>query len=394
MTTCGRYRRDTETATRGRGSIATGGAQHAKATAPIRILVVQFGAKKDRAQVFKAHAAPLGLCDDLVNALKLLVNQQKMVIVRFKALKQACTKEAEEASWTGVRRLAEADNHSAVDVGDLRRGTPSVNEKEPQFSEAFPEAVIIEGANELTLRSDEVGTQRAFTNAEHIEFERWRPPPVDADCHAFCQAIHKGIEGKEWEDLYYHFRELSQAAGAKKPSASQKAKAIWAKKAAWDRSEDFDDPARKEDILGRTETRLELWQEHRKDPLAALAKSVAIRCRPIKARALSVSAGTQGLITAAFARAKGGRTKTRLEKNISNTQWLHWRRHWNAWRIPSRVGNLVSQFVAASLCRCNGLQHRWRKDVGRPLLGWRLASPGPVGCCGFAHNVWRLERSG
>ena len=45
--------------------------------------------------------------------------------------------------------------------------------KKQQFIEAFPEAVIREGADELTLRADEVGTQRAFINTEHIEFERW-----------------------------------------------------------------------------------------------------------------------------------------------------------------------------------------------------------------------------
>ena len=78
------------------------------------------------------------------------------------------------------------------------------------------------GADELTLRADEVGTQRAFINAGHIEFERWGPPLVDVDSHAFCQAIHKGIEGKELEELYFHFREMNLATGAKKPSESQK----------------------------------------------------------------------------------------------------------------------------------------------------------------------------
>ena len=73
------------------------------------------------------------------------------------------------------------------------------------------------------MRADEVGTQRAFINTEHIEFERRRPPLVDAaDWHACCQAICKGIEGKEWEELYCHFREMSKATGAKKPSESQK----------------------------------------------------------------------------------------------------------------------------------------------------------------------------
>ena len=33
-------------------------------------------------------------------------------------------------------------------------------------------------------------------------------------------------------------------------------------------------PARKEDILGMTKTRLELWEEHLKDPIAALEKAI------------------------------------------------------------------------------------------------------------------------
>ena len=90
----------------------------------------------------------------------------------------------------GPRRFIQADNHCAVDVGDLRRGTSSLPVQKPQFSEAFPGATIREGAAELTLRADEVGTQRAFINTEHIDFELWGPPLVDADWHAFC-------EGKE-----------------------------------------------------------------------------------------------------------------------------------------------------------------------------------------------------
>ena len=47
---------------------------------------------------------------------------------------------------------------------------------------------------------------------------------------------------------------MSKAAGAKKPSESQKAKAHWAMKAAKDRREEFNDPARKDNILGRKQT--------------------------------------------------------------------------------------------------------------------------------------------
>ena len=42
-------------------------------------------------------------------------------------------------STDGLRRFIEAHNHSAVDVGGLRRGTISISMKKPQFSETFPE---------------------------------------------------------------------------------------------------------------------------------------------------------------------------------------------------------------------------------------------------------------
>ena len=37
---------------------------------------MQFGTNANDAKVFKAHAAPQGLCENLFNALKLLANQQ------------------------------------------------------------------------------------------------------------------------------------------------------------------------------------------------------------------------------------------------------------------------------------------------------------------------------
>ena len=55
------------------------------------------------------------------------------------------------------------------------------------------------------------------------------------------------IEGEEWEELYCHYRDMVKETGAQKPSESQKAKALWAMKAAKDTSEEYDDPARRED---------------------------------------------------------------------------------------------------------------------------------------------------
>ena len=39
--------------------------------------MVQLGANANEAEMFRAHAAPQRLCENLINALKLLANQQK-----------------------------------------------------------------------------------------------------------------------------------------------------------------------------------------------------------------------------------------------------------------------------------------------------------------------------
>ena len=59
-------------------------------------------------------------------------------------------------------------------------------------------AVIREGAVELTLRAEELGSLRTIIDTKHIELERWGPL-VDVNWHAFCQAIYRGIAGREWE---------------------------------------------------------------------------------------------------------------------------------------------------------------------------------------------------
>ena len=116
----------------------------------------------------------------------------------------------------GLRSFVKEDNHRAVDVGHLRQGTRPLPVQKPKYSEAFPEAAIREGADELTLRAEEVTTLKACINIDHIEFERRRPPLVDADWHPFCQAIYKGIEGEGWEELHCHCRDMGKATEAKK----------------------------------------------------------------------------------------------------------------------------------------------------------------------------------
>ena len=66
---------------------------------------------------------------------------------------------------------------------------------------------------------------------------------------------------------------------------------FWAMKAAMDRGEVYHDPAREEDILGRTKPRLELWEEHLKDPITALDKEVLGEPRTEVGRWLEASRG-------------------------------------------------------------------------------------------------------
>ena len=80
-------------------------------------------------------------------------------------------------------------------AGHLRRGLRPFYVQKPSFSEDYPE-VIRGGADDLTLRAEEVKTSQSCINIDHIEENRWGPPLV-AVWHAFCQAIFKGIEGSE-----------------------------------------------------------------------------------------------------------------------------------------------------------------------------------------------------
>ena len=75
--------------------------------------------------------------------------------------------------------------------------------------------------------------------------------------------------------------------------------------------------------------------------------------------------------------------------------------------IGKAVGVLGSCLLMLTIgftdCRCQALSSQWRsapllqhfsKGVGRAQLGRDLAFSGPLGCCGFAHSIQRLECSG
>ena len=62
----------------------------------------------------------------------------------------------------GLRKFILVDNQEAVTVGELDQNVESRKVVKPKFTTDFPEAVVREGADELTLRADEEGALRTF----------------------------------------------------------------------------------------------------------------------------------------------------------------------------------------------------------------------------------------
>ena len=142
--------------------------------APNRLLVVQTGESASQTKVFKAHAVPQGLCENWINALKVLANQQEDGDSPVQSIVTGLCERSRKGNTEGLRR--------------------------PTFEEGCSEVSIREGPQELTLRAEEVGSQKACINVDHTAEDTWGSPLFDADWHAFCQVIYKGIEGSEWED--------------------------------------------------------------------------------------------------------------------------------------------------------------------------------------------------
>ena len=74
--------------------------------------------------------------------------------------------------------------------------------RKPKVPEGCQEVTVRESPDELTLRVEEVGTLKAHVNVDHIEKARLGSPWVDYEWYAFCQALCKGIEGEDWEEMY------------------------------------------------------------------------------------------------------------------------------------------------------------------------------------------------
>ena len=100
-------------------------------------LVVQTGDSFEQDKVFKAHAVPKGMCASLINALKLLANQQEDGDGLLQNVVEDLGKESRRGLTDGVREFMGVDNERALDV-----------------------VIVRESPDELTLRDKEVGPRR------------------------------------------------------------------------------------------------------------------------------------------------------------------------------------------------------------------------------------------
>ena len=89
-------------------------------------------------------------------------------------------------------------------------------------------------------------------------------------------------------------------------------------KAARGRDEEFYDPARKEDILGRTKTSLKLWEEHLKDPGGGIGKGVGVLGMPTNVGIWSHRLSLSSLV---FAMAFSIAAATKLQKMWEGPCW-------------------------------------------------------------------------
>ena len=84
---------------------------------------MQTGERVEQAKVFKAHAVPQGLCENLINALKLLANQQEDGYGLLQNIVKNLGKRSRKGLSDGLRDFIRVENNRASDVGELRRGT-------------------------------------------------------------------------------------------------------------------------------------------------------------------------------------------------------------------------------------------------------------------------------
>ena len=89
--------------------------------APNRVIKDSVGLRKAK-QCSERLQAPQGLCDSLINSLKLLTSQQKDGDSPYETSVAVLLEKSRQGIMDGLRKFIEVDHHEAVNVGGLRQG--------------------------------------------------------------------------------------------------------------------------------------------------------------------------------------------------------------------------------------------------------------------------------
>ena len=158
-----------------------------------------------KAKVFRAHAAPRGMCDDLIYAPKLLANQRKDGDSPVRMIAPGLLEERWRKTMDGLRLFIAVHNNAAVKIEDLQKETRCKKVVKPRFTADCLGAVILERPDELTLRAHEEGV---------------------------CVPSSLPCEGPEWEAMCYQYLDLHQAVKSKTSGENKWAKLLWSMKEA------------------------------------------------------------------------------------------------------------------------------------------------------------------
>ena len=109
---------------------------------PNRLLVVQTGESFEQAKVFKAHAVPQGLCENVINALTLLANQQEDGNGLLQNIVTNLCKGSKKGLTDSLRDFIKVVNNHALDVGELHRGMGTFKVRKPNVPEGWSDVTL------------------------------------------------------------------------------------------------------------------------------------------------------------------------------------------------------------------------------------------------------------
>ena len=112
------------------------------------------------------HAVPQELCENVINALKLLANQQTDGNSPIQNIVMGLKEKYRERVTNGLRSFIARDDYSAVEVVHLRRGQRPIKVLRLTMNGDCSE-VLREEADDLTLRAEEFETLKACISVDH-----------------------------------------------------------------------------------------------------------------------------------------------------------------------------------------------------------------------------------